>query len=68
MAILKLLFERSFGRFERQVNKTVFATAVNGVVLGVNVPVYKPVPFTILRLETYPVMKFSLGDVAINNG
>jgi hypothetical protein len=33
----------------------VFATAVNGVVGGVNVELYNAVPFNTLKLEIYPV-------------
>jgi hypothetical protein len=36
------------------VNKLVFAIAVNGVVLGVNVVVYNAIPLTILAFDMYP--------------
>jgi hypothetical protein len=42
--IAKLLVELSMNVVDWQVNKLVFAIAVSGVVLGVNVEVYNAVP------------------------
>jgi hypothetical protein len=48
-----------------QVNRLVFVIADNGVVDGVKSPVYKAVPLTIRKLETFPVDGLAPLEVAI---
>jgi Mg/Co/Ni transporter MgtE len=43
----------SMNRLDWQVNRDVFVIAVNGVVLGVKVLEYKPVPFRILKFNRF---------------
>ena len=49
--IVKLLPLLSMNVGDWLVSNTVLVTAVNGVVLGVNVVVYSGIPFTTRRLE-----------------
>ena len=54
LVIANALAELSMSVEFWQVNRDVFAIAVRGVVDGVNVDVYKAVPFTIRKLDTDP--------------
>jgi hypothetical protein len=54
--IANAFVELSMNVGDWQVNNCVFAIAVSGVVLGVNVSVYTPVPLTTRKLEIDPVI------------